>query len=233
MTYDKYYCVEKCQFGGRVYSVGDPLYSQVDPESKFFLKDNDFDPREKAPSGLIDADGTYYYPSFGYDDEKFPVSALNIDKNNTKLFQDLANSATGFPDNCTSSDVDSLHFTMQLTHSWEKNSAVYPHIHWKQSSDDHPLWLLTYRKYNNGDVVPEIWDTMELTNGVFPFAGSLTAQLSLGEPIDMTGMVLSGFIEGKISRVGASDSYAGDALLTEFDMHVKSDSNGSGQTMRK
>lgn len=228
----KYVCIERCIYGGKVYKVGDILLTRLVPPANRFLL-TDADPRMQATNGEVDLDETYYYPYPGWDDLKFPVNALEIDKNNTKLFFDMVNKAIGFPDDCTDSDEDSVHFIAQLPHGRKNGSDFDLHCHWKQTQDAAPNWVITYRVYNNGELVPTEWITVPLSDLVFDYFPGTLGQISSGGLQDGSTLGISSFVEGKVSRVASGDSYVGDALLTEFDMHILFDGPGSGQVFQK
>jgi hypothetical protein len=182
-----------------------------------------------------------------WDDLKFPAVAQNltspagrIDYNFDELTVDFASNAV-YPD-------DELVAVGQFPHSWKKESGIRPHVHWLQEQNAVPNWLLVYRVYPNGGVIPA-FQHLPLTNtALTPYPGHPTINISFSDIIDLSANgpwgsldQLSSVMDFKIFRDTANttglfpgpDLYTGDAKLKEFDVHYQSDSSGSTEELVK
>lgn len=130
----------------------------------------------------------------------------------------------------------------QMPHAWDEGTAISPHVHWQKttSAAGNVLWRLDYEVVANGDVAAMDFGggQLDITTPVDGTVDDNTANRvlisSFGE-IDMTGYKASCLIFWKLSRIGgdASDTYAADARLVEFDIHYRINSFGSQDLFTK
>jgi len=163
-----------------------------------------------------------------WEDLRFPASGINppgtlgdADVDNTTFYGTLL-----FDDAST----EIMAGVAQMPHAWKEGSAIYPHLHWGavNTSGGDVIWKFAY----------------EIQNINSPFTGSLlSAQYTVsattnandhqltplhgGTGIDMTGKKISCMMYWVVSRIGGSDTLAGDARVWEFDIHYEVDAFGS------
>lgn len=124
----------------------------------------------------------------------------------------------------------------QMPHSWLEGSALHPHLHWSpvDANAGNVLWRLEYQMAKINGSFPGAWtavDALEAAGG-----DAEKHQYAEFAAIDTLGNPgVSMMIKWRISRIGgdASDTYAADAKLLEFDFHYQIASVGSGEEYRK
>lgn len=172
---------------------------------------------------LIMPDGSirHYGDATGWDDLCAPATAINPPGAASDPDWDTTNIGWLFDDAST----EVLHIVMQMPHSWEEGSMIYPHVHWMPPSSDtgSVLWRMEYRWTNVGDQEIGAFTTLDVLD-----AGSgnnYEHQIAAFAGISGTGKTLSSIISIKLSRIGgdASDTFVGDALFKEFDIHYQTD----------
>lgn len=117
----------------------------------------------------------------------------------------------------------------QMPHAWKIDSNVVPHIHWMPTTTNtgSVLWRMEYKWTSIFETESGSWTTVDVLTAADGIA--FKHQLSSFGPISGQGKGLSSILTIKISRIGGdvSDTYTGDALLKEFDIHYEMDSHGS------
>lgn len=166
-----------------------------------------------------------------WDDLKFPATAINPP------------GAVSDPDVQTTSGLllfdaagtELIYALAQMPHAWAEGSIISPHIHWDKttSAAGNVLWRLRYKHSPIGGIIDANWS--DYIDAVTPVPGTPDTNAagkhlisSFGE-MDMDGYTLSHCILFEVSRHGgeASDTYAADARLIEFDVHFQIDALGS------
>jgi hypothetical protein len=113
-----------------------------------------------------------------------------------------------------------------MPHAWKEGSAIYPHIHWRQTATTAVGWNLEYTWFNVGTTVPAVWATTTLNTNLISFTSGTMHQLSYSTlPIYGTGQTLSSLLLMKVYRNDATT--AGDVLGYAVDVHYQKDSLGS------
>jgi len=167
-----------------------------------------------------------------WDDLRFPFTGSRIDVDGGRVDYNFSENTVDFESNATSGDV--VNIIVQMQHDWAQGTDVHPHLHWIQNQDADPAWRMDYRVYNNGGQVPS-WTTGVTPSEARQFTYTSGSILQLTEfPVisgatELSGFGVSWFMDVKIYRVGASDSYSGDASAKEFDLHYIRDDRGSRQ----
>ena len=164
---------------------------------------------------------------------RFPATGNRVDVGGGVLDFNYPEKGIDFPSTATSADNNSLHIIAQIPHSWVEGSSLYPHLHWIQNQNEPVAWEMSYRWYNNNEIVPSSYSSTEVIKTVFPYVSNNLLQISTFPILSGTGMKISSFLDIKISRVGVNDNYTGDALYKEFDVHFQSDLPGSRQEFIK
>lgn len=169
--------------------------------------------------------------SYRWDDLGMPVTAINppgqasdpdIDPNDGTFLFDAAT-------------TELIYVKAQMKHTWREGSELRPHIHWEQTAAGAVLWQLDYKFYNNGDLVPETWTTIQTIDQVWTYTSGTLAQISPLPSIIWPEAKISAMLKMKLSRIGgdASDTMSADARFTDFDIHVLSVDRGSEREYTK
>lgn len=166
-----------------------------------------------------------------WDDLRFPFTGQRLDTSAGRIDYNFTENTVDFQDNATSNDQ--VNIIAQMQHEYAADTNVHPHIHWIQNQDADPAWRMDYRHYPNGGQVPA-WTTgvAPLTAREFTYTSGNMLQITEFPIISgsaLSGYGVSWFMDIKIYRVSASDSYSGDASAKEFDLHYIRDTRGSRQ----
>lgn len=179
----------------------------------------------------------------GWDDSRFPFNNPNLETASSRLSYDRAELGVIFPDDSRLIGVDSMGMVDQIKHRWKLASTLKPHLHYKQSSDNTPNWLLYYRVYKNGIKIPSVW-TVATGVDLLDYVAD-GAQIHSFPDIDMSAYTenndLSIFVDYILYRdttntsgkFAGTDPYIGDVLSKEFDVHFLSDGIGSREVFSK
>jgi len=163
-----------------------------------------------------------------WDDVLFPATAVNPPGAEADPDWDMTNVGWLFD----ASGTEVLQIIAQLPHRYAEGGDIYPHVHWQPTTTNtgNVLWRLEYRWLNNGETAGS-WTTADLT--VAANGTAYTYQIDTWEPFSKANAEISSMLDIKLSRVGGSDTYTGEALLKEFDIHYPVDSMGSDEITSK
>ncbi len=213
------------------------MYYKSFPSSKAYVnRSNNF----KGPQqfGLdfeenyaeFESDGSlkFYGTATVWDDLRFP--ATQIRQNPATLLPNFDETNIGYLFDAGSTET--LLIIAQMPHAWKLGSSIVPHIHWMPTTTNtgSVLWRMEYKWTNIFDTELASWssppDVLTPADGI-----AFKHQLSSFGNISGTGKVLSSLLYIRISRIGGegTDTYTGDALLKEFDIHYEMDTLGSKQ----
>ena len=121
-----------------------------------------------------------------------------------------------------------LFFVAQLPHTYKEGTSLNAHIHWEPSNTDtgNVLWRMSYRWRNNGETAAAMTD-VDIT--VSANGTALTLQIDSFASISKTDALISSILDIQLSRIGgdAADTFTGNAILKEFDIHYMVSSDGS------
>jgi len=180
---------------------------------------------------------TLYYPASdlsNWDDLRFPltgqrltVSAGRLDYNFTELTVDFSATAR-YPN-------EPVCMVAQMPHAKRFGSAVSPHLHWIQTSEDVPNWLMAYRWYNNGAAVPSTFTLAAASYEAFTYTSGDMMQITEFPMIKPPSQEnVSSILDIRLyNDSGNASTLFDDAAAVigeakEFDLHYEIDSVGSG-----
>lgn len=168
-------------------------------------------------------EGCMYLEDTVWDDSRAPASTISIFGLGTDPSFDSTNIGYLFD----SSSTETLYIIMQIPHSYKEGSNIRPHIHWEPTDTNtgYVTWQMEYKWTNIDDTEAVSFTTISIDSN-----GDGTAykhQVAPLPEIDGTGKKISSILSIKLSRLGGSDTYTGDALLKEFDIHYQINSLGS------
>lgn len=168
------------------------------------------------------------------------------------LFQSYVNPAADITINSTDSCVvfsqacnidDYAAMNIQINHGWKVGSAIYPHLHWWQTSSNVPNWLIQYRWQYNGSAKQSSWTYAKRSTEIYPFVtGSTINQITTFGSITPTSDAdLSDIIQFRLIRDGdnqssafsSTDPLTGNVSAVNFDVHVEIDMFGSRSEFSK
>jgi hypothetical protein len=123
---------------------------------------------------------------------------------------------------------------VQMNHDRLNGAVVQPHLHWWQTEDHSPHWLVKYRWQINGGAKTTAWTNYKLDQLAFTYVSGTLNQISEGAGITPpTGDGISDILQIQITRdttstvyVGA-DPYTAAVHATSFDVHLELDTLGS------
>ena len=164
-----------------------------------------------------------------WNDVTFPLTRTYINPPTSRPDYDATNLGLLFPQNIPSEAIDII---IQVPHTWKEGTTIYPHVHVVQSASPQARFRMTYKWYNVGDEVPATWETYDMNTYALPYTGTNMAQVIRGAGgIDGTGKLISSMLKLKLARV--DNTYVGDILTDQFDIHMLMDSFGSEEQFDK
>lgn len=181
----------------------------------------------------FEEDGTIHFNGNAttWEDLRFPATAINPAGAPSAMSFDTTN--IGFIAGPSGTSVIAI--IAQLPHAWKEGSSIYPHIHWMpmNTDDKNVYWRMEYIWVNRGDIEPATWTTVNIQSAAA--GAAMTHQLSSFGAISGAGKTISSILTIKISRIGGDtlDTFSGDALLKEFDIHYEIDTIGSRTELSK
>lgn len=128
------------------------------------------------------------------------------------------------------SDGEDLHFVCQVSHAYAEGTVFKPHIHWLPDvamlAGETINWTLEYAWCNVNDVL-QAATVLDPITYTAPGAGvgAKTQLLTSFSDIAGASKRISSIFIARISRV-AGGSYAGEAWVLAFDIHMQLDTAG-------
>jgi hypothetical protein len=132
---------------------------------------------------------------------------------------------------------DYLMDTQQLSHSWA-GTAVYPHLHFFQTTSAMPNFLLQYRWQKMNAAKVTAWTNLKCNSAVFTYPGSGTFHQLANTAAGITppsGAGISDCIQFRILRdtnntstvFAGADPVAATVAVISFDTHLEKNTLGS------
>lgn len=159
-----------------------------------------------------------------WDDLKVPAASINPPGAASDPDRDATDGTWLFDGGST----EVLFFQVQIPHSWEIGTPLSPHIHWVKttSAAGTVKWRMNYRVAPIGQVFSAWSADDDATLVVDDNDTAESHALSAFTDIAWAGTGVSTMFLIKLSRIGGDDTYAADAKMLEFDIHIKSDFPG-------
>lgn len=137
----------------------------------------------------------------------------------------------------TTADInDYAIMNVQINHDWKAGSDVEPHIHWWQTENNTPNWLIQYRWQINGAAKTTTWTSVHWDHNAFTYvSGTLDQITSFGLITPPTGYTTSDILQLRFIRDVGNDSglftgtdpYTADVSAVSSDVHIEVDMFGS------
>lgn len=157
-----------------------------------------------------------------------PVSTANqANSPSLKTFVDGDMMALAFE---AGNQVEEVFFDVQMPHSWEEGSTIYPHIHWApgDGSTGNVVWYLDYTWANIDGTftTPVTVSSGAVAAGGEAFKHNMTMIPTGGIP--GTNKTISSVLTCRLYRDhGDDDTYNNDAFAVSIDIHYKLNTVGS------
>lgn len=164
-----------------------------------------------------------------WEDLRFPVTQTKLGSNSLPNF-DYTNIGLLFPQGDTS---EIIYMIAQMPHGYfirngVAGSNIRPHIHYIQTTSSIPTFVMDYKWYDNGGIVPTTYTKMSTKGyGEIPYVTGTTMLQILSFP-EIDGSHIKGassILDIKISR--NDGVVTGDVLVKEFDIHYLSSRRGT------
>lgn len=152
----------------------------------------------------------------------------------TRVAFNDAENTLDFTNACTLTDYVVTNY--QMTHKWKLGSNIFPHIHWEQTSNATPNWLIQYRWQKNSGAKTTAWTNYKCTTNAYTYVSGTLNQISYGAALTPpVGYSMSDILEFRVTRDTANtsavfsgvDTYTGTVSITACDIHTECDSIGS------
>ena len=163
------------------------------------------------------------------------TDAINIKIQGSGIQLNSADSTMEFATNADY-NTDFLYLNMQLNHDKDLTSSIYPHIHFFQTQNNVPNFLLEYRWQKTFGGKTTAWTKLKCNTLAQSYSGTTKNNIAQANAIiPPSGSSLSDIIQFKIYRDTANDSleflapdpYTTVVGVTAFDCHFQINSLGS------
>jgi hypothetical protein len=167
-----------------------------------------------------------------YKDELGRLSGAKLTSPSSKVVQDDAEGKFYYKDTATMADY--LWLNIQLNHDRKLGAAIYPHLHWEQSSANIPNWLIEYRYQTQGQPKTTAWSNIAYSSHAFTYNSGSLNQITIFPAITPTGDGVSDILQIRIERDTANasgkfgaDPLVGNAYVVDIDVHKECSALGS------
>lgn len=126
--------------------------------------------------------------------------------------------------------IETVGILAQMPHGWKEGTNIKPHCHWAKTTDaaGGVIWTFRYKWIGFNEVQPAWSGLINSTDSNTVDSTQKQIISTFGE-IDASSQSISDLLLIQFARLptDASDTYAADALLYEFDIHYQVDGFGS------
>lgn len=157
-----------------------------------------------------------------YDDLFVPLTTTKLGATNLPHF-DETNVGYLFPQNDTS---EKLYMTVQMPHRWKEGSPIFPHVHFRQGTNGVPVYKINYKWHSISNQTTSNYVVYTMSTPVATYVSGTIHQICRNSTgIDGTGQTFSSILSIKLYR--DDNSYPGDSMTDQFDLHYEIDSFGT------
>ena len=168
---------------------------------------------------------------------------LTKKKKGARITEDAEEGTVVFATNCVVAD-DHVILNVQLNHDKDLSAGIYPHLHFFQTENAVPNFLLQYRWQVNGAAKTTSWTNLKCTNLAFTYTAGTIQQIAYSAAITPpSGSDLSDIVQFKICRDTANvttlfptpgaDPFTTAVHVLMFDVHFQINSIGSTDELTK
>ena len=161
--------------------------------------------------------------------------ALTLKATGNKITVDDAESCQVFATNATLTDY--LHANYQLNHNRKLGTVIFPHIHFFQTENNVPNFLIQYRWQKNGGTKVTGWTSLKCNSTAFSYtSGSLNQIATTSSGITPpAGDNISDIVQMRVIRDNANtstlfsgtDPFTTSVSVIAIDIHIELDTLGS------
>jgi len=126
----------------------------------------------------------------------------------------------------TTGSTQELYFSVQMPHTWKKNSTIFPHVHWSPTNDliGDVVWGLEYSWSNIGEIFPTtniIYITQTTSGTGYTHQMTPTFKSDTSTGITKTNGNESSMLICRVFREpsNSGDTYTNSVAFHEIDMH--------------
>lgn len=178
---------------------------------------------------LFESDGTFTMSGSAtvWDDIFFPLVTAKQGQTDKPAFSTV-DLGYLFPQNDTS---QFMMIVAQFPHSMKEGSNINPHVHWNQNHSGSVVFKMDYKWFPIGGSIPAAFETHVMPLRVLPYTSGSMHQLNYGTAI--SGSILGSGIGAGVSSIMLiklyrdDDTYTGNAITYQFDIHYEKDTLGS------
>jgi hypothetical protein len=162
------------------------------------------------------------------DASRIVTTGSNITLDSAEITIDLGVSCT--PVN------DWAYYNIQFNHDRKNGVNIYPHVHWFQTGNNVPNFLIQYRWQKNGSPKETSWTNYKMGTNLFTYTSGTLNQITYGAGITPpSGDDVSDILQVKFTRdtnndtgiFSGTDSYSSVVKVMYVDVHIEMDTVGS------
>lgn len=177
----------------------------------------------------FEEDGTLVFSGSAtvWNDIFFPLVTAKQGKTDQPAFSD-DEIAYLFPQN---DKTHMMYIVAQFPHDMKVGSDLSPHVHWKQTQSGSVVYKMDYKWFPISGSVPSTWETYTMDKHAILYTSGSMHQLNYsqtylsGSMLQTTGVGVSSIMLIKLYR--EDNTYTGDAVTYQFDVHYQIDTVGS------
>lgn len=135
--------------------------------------------------------------------------------------------------------TDYISMNIQLNHDWSLGTAISPHLHWWQTVNRIPNWLIAHRWQKQGGLKTTSWSNVKWASNAFTYSsgtlnqitlfGDIAAPVGYGQVSDIIQIRLYRDVLNATLLFGGAENTPVDQSLVNLDIHLKVDTLGSRQ----
>lgn len=164
-----------------------------------------------------------------WDDLFFPLTVAKQGQTDQPQFS-ATEIAYLFPQNDTS---HIMYIIVQLPHDWEIGTEIHPHVHWKQNKSGSVIYKMDYKWFDLGKDIPSTFQTYVMDENAVEYTSGSIHQLNTGSAL-ISGSHIESVSSIMLLKLYRDDNtYIGDAITYQFDIHIKKDTIGSRTELLK
>ncbi len=129
-----------------------------------------------------------------------------------------------------------MYIIAQLPHTRRKTSNISPHVHWNQNHAGSVVFKMDYKWFPIGGSIPASWNTHTMNIPSITYTSGSTHQLTYGSQISgsMINEASVGVSSMMLIKLYRDDNtYTGNAVTYQLDIHYEKDMLGSRQEFIK
>jgi hypothetical protein len=187
-----------------------------------------------------DANGIHLFGAATQFDD-LSAGAMTLQQNGSGVSLNIPECSVDFTSDSDLSDY--VVQSIQLSHAWKLNSVIFPHIHFVQTTNAVPNFLLQYRWQIDGGAATTDWTNLICNTAVFAYSSGSLNQIAhtVAGITPPSGANFSDGLEFRVIRdnsntsglFSGTDPVSSTVSIKYFDIHIEKDSIGSNSEYSK